>query len=262
MEIAQVGEFRYRHKIPPGYEDAKEKEDLGIAKFGDLIIWMQTIELAQKLKCPLLFVIDDLKADWCVTDKSDKRKVIRPRFELVKEMSDEGGVDFWTYSSAQFLHKAKEILNLEVDPDALENVKEVSVKEVERIEIAVFEWAQKRLKFEDAFWGKIFHPTDCRADIIQTLDGASFALYIKTVPRWFLKGEIDVMLRKLAELRDSQTFTFEENAIVWVAEDRETAYELKSFSFRKTYGFTCYVGYINTNEEFIEVANFEKKSEH
>ncbi|WP_127132984.1 PIN-like domain-containing protein [Pseudoflavitalea rhizosphaerae] len=261
IEIAKVGEFRYRHKIPPGYEDEKKKEEFGIAKFGDLIIWLQTIQLAQKLKCPILLVIDDIKIDWCITDKSDKRKVLGPRIELIKEMKDEGGVDFWAYSSAQFLHKAKEILNLEVDPDALENVKEVSVGEIEKIELAVFNWAKKRFKSDDTFWGKDFHAKDTGADIIQTVDGVSFALYIKTIQTWFLIKDVEAAFNELVNLRDSRTFIFEDNYIVWVAEDRATAHSLKSLGIDKAHGFISYVGYVNFSGEFIEVSTFNPKPE-
>ena len=50
-EIILEGDYRYRHQIPPGYEDTKGKE--GIQKFGDLIItpleYLQMCSLSQFL---------------------------------------------------------------------------------------------------------------------------------------------------------------------------------------------------------------------
>ena len=70
-------EYRYLHKIPPGYKD-EGKEDSGI---GDLLIWLSILEIG-KLKKDVVFVSADVKADWY--HKSNK-SAIYPRFELLAE---------------------------------------------------------------------------------------------------------------------------------------------------------------------------------
>ncbi|MGN6419322.1 MAG: PIN-like domain-containing protein [Pseudobacter sp.] len=119
MKIAEEGEFRYRHCMPPGYMDEKEKANLGISKFGDLICWKQTLELAKQKNRPVLLICDDLKEDWCITDSKDKRKLVSPRPELIKEMKDIAGVQMWSYSSPQFLHLSKKILEFDVDKEMI-----------------------------------------------------------------------------------------------------------------------------------------------
>lgn len=71
-------DFRYTHKIPPGYKDSS-KDDGGI---GDLIIWMTILEIGKKRTNNLIFITGDEKADW--QHRSDNRGLF-PRFELVDE---------------------------------------------------------------------------------------------------------------------------------------------------------------------------------
>lgn len=52
--------WRQRHKIAPGYKDAR-KDDRGI---GDLLIWHTILKIGEDRKINLLFVTGDEKADW------------------------------------------------------------------------------------------------------------------------------------------------------------------------------------------------------
>ncbi len=126
MNIVASGEVRYRNNIPPGYKDSGDKE--GTQKYGDLIIWQQIIDYAEKNKKSIIFVIDDVKEDWVHVIKHDKEKRIdRPREELIKEIKDRANTDFWMYTFSQFLYKAKERLNAKIDTKVLEEVEQVNI---------------------------------------------------------------------------------------------------------------------------------------
>lgn len=43
-ELYCEGEFRYKNKIPPGYEDSDKKQN----KYGDFIIWNEILDIAKK----------------------------------------------------------------------------------------------------------------------------------------------------------------------------------------------------------------------
>lgn len=106
-QISLEGKHRYEFSIPPGYEDQKDKEKIGTQIFGDLIIWKQILEYSDEIKKPILFICNDLKADWCHTQTAggDKR-IAAPREELIKEIKDHSGSDFWMYNLPQFLYHA------------------------------------------------------------------------------------------------------------------------------------------------------------
>ena len=126
MEIVSTGEIRYRNSIPPGYRDGNDKE--GIQKYGDLIIWQQVIDYAHTNKKPIIFITNDVKDDWVYTVKHDKEKRIdRPREELIKEIKDHANVSFWMYTFSQFLYKAKEKLNTQIESTVLEEVKQIGL---------------------------------------------------------------------------------------------------------------------------------------
>lgn len=83
ITIAEEGESRYSHRIPPGYMDEKEKH--GIQKYGDLILWKEILHEAKNVKKDVLFISDDVKEDWNVK----KTDIIRP--ELESEFEKETG---------------------------------------------------------------------------------------------------------------------------------------------------------------------------
>ncbi|WLD93786.1 PIN-like domain-containing protein [Alkalihalobacillus sp. AL-G] len=85
LEVLKEGETRYRYSLPPGYEDAKNKE--GIDKFGDLIVWKQIFKKLPELVDDkyIVFVTSDTKPDWF--HKNDQKEVINPRNELISEFN-------------------------------------------------------------------------------------------------------------------------------------------------------------------------------
>jgi hypothetical protein len=56
------GEKRYKDTIPPGFKDAKSKD--GVRKYSDLILWKEILKYAKTQKKDIVFVTDDVKADW------------------------------------------------------------------------------------------------------------------------------------------------------------------------------------------------------
>jgi len=117
------GEKRYAHEIPPGYGDIlKDQEDkTHKKKFGDFIIWKQTLEFAKAVKKPIIIITDERrKGDWW---EEAKGRIICPRFEMIREMRDIAGVGFHMYSVSQFILFAKSELNLTIEKDTLDEVK-------------------------------------------------------------------------------------------------------------------------------------------
>jgi hypothetical protein len=129
IEIIKEGEFRYRHSIPPGYKDEKEK--IGFQKFGDLIIWKQIIEFAKVNKNPVILVMDDLKEDWWILSK--ERKPIKPREELIDEILEIANVRFWMYSTADFIKVSKRYINSKIRDNTIEEINDIKYAEVVRI---------------------------------------------------------------------------------------------------------------------------------
>lgn len=58
----EEAESRYSKNIPPGFKDNKKKD--GIKKYSDLILWEEVIRYAAAKKKNIVFVTDDVKADW------------------------------------------------------------------------------------------------------------------------------------------------------------------------------------------------------
>lgn len=112
--IVKEGKFRYENKIPPGYEDESEK--IGFQVYGDLFSWKQILEFAQTTKSSIILVTEDTKTDWCyIEEDSSKRRIERPREELILEIWDLAKVDFWMYTLNQFLYGIEKYRSLKLD---------------------------------------------------------------------------------------------------------------------------------------------------
>jgi hypothetical protein len=120
LKIFEEGKGRYDNKIPPGYEDSKTK-DSG-REYGDLILWFQIIDMAKKIKKPIIFITRDNKSDWWWKQSGN---ILGPRHELKREIREKANVDFHMYSSERFLQYASEYYQ--------ESIDKKSIKEVERM---------------------------------------------------------------------------------------------------------------------------------
>lgn len=117
-ELYKEGEKRYELKIPPGYED-KTKE--GTRKYGDLILWFQTVDKSKTDKKPIIFVTDENKGDWWWLDP--KGQIIGPRAELIEEMLSKTNNKFYMYRVDPFMEYAKKYLSEEIKQEAIDEVK-------------------------------------------------------------------------------------------------------------------------------------------
>ena len=125
LDISRDGEFRYKHKIPPGYGDLAKKEKKGTQIFGDLIIWNQILDYSKEKGLPIIFITNDIKKDedWCYLDKkATEERILRPREELIKEIKDHSGVEFWMYNLPQFLYHANKYLKSKIKEEIIQNI--------------------------------------------------------------------------------------------------------------------------------------------
>ncbi len=63
-DLCDEGEKRFKKQTPPGFKD-KGKE--GVRQYSDFILWSEIIEYATRNKENIVFVTDDVKADWWET---------------------------------------------------------------------------------------------------------------------------------------------------------------------------------------------------
>jgi PIN like domain len=119
-KIYEEGQQRFNEKIPPGYEDERNKT----YPFGDLVLWFQLIDYAQLQKKPIIFTIDDSKEDWWRKDKDKKEKILGPRTELVEEIHAKAEVPFYMYLADQFIKRAQHFLKVDIHPGTIKEVKE------------------------------------------------------------------------------------------------------------------------------------------
>ena len=115
-KIVEDGIVRYANLIPPGYRDSETKS--GIRKYGDLIIWKELIRKAKAENKDIIFISNDKKVDWIITDetKNDKfaekpnpNELGNPRRELLAEFEEETGKEMWIYSTSSFITKLEDI---------------------------------------------------------------------------------------------------------------------------------------------------------
>jgi hypothetical protein len=127
MDITFEGKHRYEFKIPPGYEDLKDK--VGTQIFGDLIIWKQIMEYAKENNRDIIFICNDVKEDWweIFEDKKGKKKITVPRKELIKEIKDFSDKDFWMYNQKIFLEKSNKLLKSNFSDKKIEQILQYAV---------------------------------------------------------------------------------------------------------------------------------------
>ena len=178
-EIYKSGKKRYEAQVPPGYEDEADKKGtfsygglFYIEKFGDLIMWEQIIAhaVSEKIK-DLILVTDDSKDDWWWTTHYNGKKILGPRPELVEEMLRRAGVEvFLLYSSERFLEFAKEELGTPLNPESLDQVRQVSNQNLQRYRRFLGRDAVKlvSLWLSEAMPGSSFQVNEGFPDIIRT----------------------------------------------------------------------------------------------
>jgi hypothetical protein len=132
--VQASGKRRYESRQPPGYEDDGKKDSFSYggltyaSKYGDLFFWEELIDhLKIKAKPAVILITDDVKDDWLWTANHNGEKILGPRPELVEEIRRRANVEtFLMYSSDRFLVFAKDILGTSLNPQSIEQVREVS----------------------------------------------------------------------------------------------------------------------------------------
>jgi len=122
-EIYRRGEIRYNLEIPPGYMDSKgKKAKVDYKKYGDLVIWFQLMDKAKETHKPIILITNDDKDDWWLRSNSE---IIGPRHELIQEFNSETNQSFYMYSADRFLGLVKEHLNIEIEQEIIEEIRNV-----------------------------------------------------------------------------------------------------------------------------------------
>lgn len=112
--IKKEGQSRYANEVPPGYRDKK---------FGDLILWFQTIEKAKTdgIKA-LILITSDSKDDWWLKNHG---KTIGPHPELKQEMRQKASADFHMYTLERFMVYAQAHILREISNETIEEVRDL-----------------------------------------------------------------------------------------------------------------------------------------
>lgn len=97
--ICEEGEERYKKEIPPGFKDAKNKD--GIRKYSDLIIWKEILGYVKDKDLNVIFVTDDVKADWRENENIFHSK-------LIEEFRNETEKKIVPFTSVSFYAKVSE----------------------------------------------------------------------------------------------------------------------------------------------------------
>jgi PIN like domain len=112
-ELIQLGEERFKAKLPPGYAD--EGKD-GADKYGDFFLWREILDKAISQHKPVILVTDDLKEDWWYRIKG---KTVGARPELRREFKAETGYEFLLYNPVEFAKYANQFIG---QPDRTDNL--------------------------------------------------------------------------------------------------------------------------------------------
>ena len=122
-KIYKDGKKRYDEKVPPGFMDAKDKQNEGNRSlYGDIIVWKQVMEKAKQIDNSIILITDDLKEDWWYKFKG---KTISPRIELIKEFREETNKRINIYQADRFLELANKNLSQQTTKEAIQEVRDV-----------------------------------------------------------------------------------------------------------------------------------------
>jgi hypothetical protein len=150
-KICIEGKQRYEKKIPPGYKDtAKDGGEDPSRQFGDLILWVETMKMAQAEQRSVILVIDDRKEDWWTTYEG---KTIGPRPELIKEFTERTGKQCYMYQPDTFLSYAGMYGKQKVSDPALTELRELRKDEERRRKKAKIERIRQERALREATIG-------------------------------------------------------------------------------------------------------------
>lgn len=114
-ERRKKAECRYDHGIPPGYRDSSKSDNAD----GDVLIWFEILDHADKADRPVLFVTSDVKADWYRREAGD---TLGPRPELRAEFATRSAYPYHQVRLSTFLHLSNEYLGAGVSGETIDSV--------------------------------------------------------------------------------------------------------------------------------------------
>lgn len=130
VKIYKEAEKRFKNSCPPGYMDSRGSNKKEPPEcYGDVVIWFQLINYAEKQKKSLIFVTDDQKEDWWLEHRG---KILGPRPELIQEMFAKANVPFYLYTGERFLAQASIFLSLSSEPEVVEEAREIGLQDEEQ----------------------------------------------------------------------------------------------------------------------------------
>ncbi|MCS4261120.1 hypothetical protein EDF83_0571 [Pseudomonas protegens] len=140
------GAERYKNKIPPGFKDDSkpigERLKERCVPYGDYIGWMQLMDYSKLVGRGVIFVTGDVKEDWWLRHSG---KTIGPLPELIEEFMFKTSQQFHMYQPDRFLEYANNFLQQEASPDAVEEIRDVTVADFSDDKF------QKFVELENAF---------------------------------------------------------------------------------------------------------------
>lgn len=110
---------RYEREVPPGYLDANKPDN----SHGDVLIWFEILDHAEKFSRPVLFVTSDVKPDWYRREAGDN---LGPRPELKSEFATRSPHPYHQVRLSTFLHLANQYLNAGVSGETISSVEELA----------------------------------------------------------------------------------------------------------------------------------------
>ncbi|GEM_PF-4582067 len=115
-KIYKEGQDRYARLVPPGYKDLDKPIP---ERYGDLVLWKETLRYGATHKCAAIIVTDDNKEDW-IWRTHGKTISIRP--ELRREYHDAANQPIWLYTPERFMQEASKSIGQTVKPDVLTEI--------------------------------------------------------------------------------------------------------------------------------------------
>ncbi len=137
-EIYQEGELRYEKGLSPGYKDKNKKSKLDYnfddnRKYGDLVIWKQILKKAKTTEKPIIFITDETKNDWW---QQAGGLNFGPTYFMKKEMEERKTL-FHMYSSLDFFRGLENYLDIKIEENQLQEIKNNAVSELDLDELKV-----------------------------------------------------------------------------------------------------------------------------
>jgi hypothetical protein len=118
-ELHKEAERRRVAKIPPGYLDEKKEGD---RKYGDYVLWSQTLDYAKQRAKPVILVTSERKEDWW---ESYSGKRVGPRPELLREAVARSGQRVLVFQTERFLEVSAERNGLTVAQEVVAEIQDV-----------------------------------------------------------------------------------------------------------------------------------------